>query len=62
MYSTFRPFRSEHVPLRALNYHVCRWDASQADAAVPLVLLHGWMDVGASYQFVVDAFSHAFAA
>uniref|UniRef100_UPI002362DFF1 alpha/beta fold hydrolase n=3 Tax=Pseudomonadota TaxID=1224 RepID=UPI002362DFF1 len=21
----------------------------------PLVLLHGWMDVGASFQFVVDA-------
>jgi len=24
------------------------------------VLLHGWMDVGASYQFVVDALSEAF--
>ena len=29
---------------------------------VPLVLVHGWMDVGASYQFMVDAFSDAFAA
>ncbi len=28
---------------------------------VPLVLLHGWMDVGASYQFMVDAFTDAFA-
>ena len=27
----------------------------------PLVLVHGWMDVGASYQFMVDAFSDAFA-
>jgi pimeloyl-ACP methyl ester carboxylesterase len=28
----------------------------------PLFLLHGWMDVAASYQFMVDAFSDAFAA
>ena len=27
----------------------------------PLVLVHGWMDVAASYQFVIDAFSSAFA-
>ncbi len=28
----------------------------------PLVMVHGWMDVAASYQFMVDAFSDAFAA
>ena len=28
----------------------------------PLFLLHGWMDVAASYQFMVDAFSDAFVA
>ena len=28
----------------------------------PLVLVHGWMDVAASYQFMVDAFSDVFAA
>ena len=28
----------------------------------PLVLLHGWMDVGASFQFVVDALRRASAA
>ena len=27
-----------------------------------LVLVHGWMDVAASYQFMVDAFTDAFAA
>jgi pimeloyl-ACP methyl ester carboxylesterase len=27
----------------------------------PLVLVHGWMDVAASYQFMVDALSDAFA-
>ena len=31
-------------------------------AGAPLILVHGWMDVAASYQFMVDAFSSAFAA
>ncbi len=61
MYQATRPSRSEFVPIRSLRYHVRRWGAPQAGAA-PLVLVHGWMDVGASYQFVVDALSQAFAA
>ncbi len=28
----------------------------QQTAQVPLVMVHGWMDVGASFQFMVDAF------
>ena len=32
-----------------------------ANSLPPLVLVHGWMDVAASYQFMVDAFSDAFA-
>jgi len=62
MYKEKRPFRSEFVPIRGLNYHVQRWGGTpDADAALPpLVLLHGWMDVGASYQFMVDALSDAF--
>lgn len=31
------------------------------NVGVPLVLVHGWMDVAASYQFVVDALADAFA-
>ena len=62
MYQATRPARSEFVPIRSLRYHLRRWDAAQPDAkALPLVLLHGWMDVGASYQFVVDALSQGFA-
>jgi len=61
MYQAQRPSRSETVRIRTLNYHVRVWGAPQPGAA-PLVLLHGWMDVGASYQFVVDAFGAAFAA
>ncbi|MDO9073429.1 MAG: alpha/beta hydrolase [Rubrivivax sp.] len=49
------------VPLRHLRYHVHTWgDASLASPdRPPLVLLHGWMDVGASFQFLVDALAEA---
>lgn len=61
MYQPLRAFRSEFVPIRTLSYHVRLWGAP-TPGSVPLVLMHGWMDVGASYQFVVDALSEAFAA
>jgi len=35
-----------------LRYHVRRW---RHDGAPKMVLLHGWMDVSASFQFLVDA-------
>ena len=54
MYQPLRPSRSEHVPLRTLRAHVRLWGEPAADRA-PLVLVHGWMDVSASWQFVVDA-------
>ena len=65
MYKEKRTARSEFVPIRGLNYHLLRWGPALpgADSALaPLVLLHGWMDVGASYQFMVDALDEAFAA
>ena len=64
MYKEKRHSRSEFVPIRGLRCHVRIW-GEPADASPdlpPLVLLHGWMDVAASYQFMVDAFSSAFAA
>ena len=45
---------SRFVELRGLRYHVRCW-GEPAAGAVPLVLVHGWMDVGASFQFLVDA-------
>ena len=60
MYQELQPARSEFVPIRQLNYHVRLWGPATSDLP-PLVLVHGWMDVSASYQFVVDAFSQAFA-
>jgi pimeloyl-ACP methyl ester carboxylesterase len=47
-----RTSRSLFIPVRGIDYHVRTW----GDAASPsLFLLHGWMDVGASFQFLVDA-------
>ncbi len=43
---------SERLSVSGLDYHVRCW----GDADQPLmVLLHGWMDVSASFQFLVDA-------
>lgn len=48
-------------PIRGLRYHVRQWGGGDPASArhPPLVLLHGWMDVGASFQFVVDALAAA---
>ncbi|HEY0857937.1 MAG TPA: alpha/beta hydrolase [Albitalea sp.] len=56
-YQVRRASRSRFIPVRGLRYHVLQWgDASLAGAGrPPLVMVHGWMDVGASFQFVVDA-------
>ncbi|BDT66131.1 cis-3-alkyl-4-alkyloxetan-2-one decarboxylase [Comamonadaceae bacterium OS-1] len=54
MYAIQRPSRSEFIPIRTISYHVRQWGQPLPDQP-PLVLLHGWMDVAASYQFMVDA-------
>jgi len=47
-----KPSRSEFVAIRNLRYHVRLW----GDAGAPrLFMVHGWMDVSASFQFLVDA-------
>lgn len=56
MYQVKRTPRSEFVPIRNLQYHVQVWGEPSPDKT-PLVMVHGWMDVAASYQFVVDAFA-----
>src|SRR5437660_7854597 len=46
------PSHSQFVMLRGMRHHALTW----GDASAPkLFLLHGWMDVGASFQFLVDA-------
>jgi pimeloyl-ACP methyl ester carboxylesterase len=57
VYVPRRAARSHRVSVRGLSYHCLVWgEPSQARTDRPLlVLTHGWMDVGASFQFVVDA-------
>jgi pimeloyl-ACP methyl ester carboxylesterase len=51
-----RPSESLFFEIRGLRYHVRRWPGSGSpDASRRMVLLHGWMDVSASFQFLVDA-------
>ena len=57
MYPIQKPSRSEFVPIRHLSYHVMQWGTPAADKT-PLVMVHGWMDVAASFQFVIDALKH----
>ena len=61
MYTPLRPSTTEDLPIRHITYRVRTWGQPQPGVP-PLVLVHGWMDVGASYQFVVDAFTQAFYA
>lgn len=56
-YAPCRPARSTFVTLRKLKMHLTCWgEPSQASPERPvLLLMHGWMDIGASFQFTVDA-------
>ena len=56
MYQEQRRSRSAFVPIRNLRYHVRTW-GEPVPGQAPLVMVHGWVDVAASYQFVVDAFA-----
>ncbi|MCE1239809.1 MAG: alpha/beta hydrolase [Azonexaceae bacterium] len=46
------PSRSETLDLPDVHLHIRRWGNPDAPT---LFLLHGWMDVSMSWQFVVDA-------
>lgn len=50
-----KPSRSEFITVRNLRYHIRHWGS---DDAPILFMLHGWMDVSASFQFLVDALQH----
>ncbi|WP_075792752.1 alpha/beta fold hydrolase [Massilia putida] len=46
------PSRSEFLSVRGLRTHVRHWGR---EGAPKLFMAHGWMDMSASFQFVVDA-------
>lgn len=51
-----KPYTAHRVDLRGLAHRVLTWGPPDAPM---LFLLHGWMDVAASFQFLVDAFEGA---
>ena len=51
-----RQSESLYFDVRGLRYHVRHWPGERHRR---MVLLHGWMDVSASFQFLVDALGAA---
>ncbi|HLX80174.1 MAG TPA: alpha/beta hydrolase [Burkholderiales bacterium] len=47
-----KPSESLFLDIRGLRYHVRHWRGTPGKK---IILLHGWMDVSASFQFLVDA-------
>ena len=56
-YAPVHPARSEFRQVRGLRLHLSVWgELAKATPEQPLVvLMHGWMDCGPSFQFMVDA-------
>ena len=54
MYAARRRPEQDVLELRGLRIHLWRWPGQQPR---PLVLLHGWMDTGETFQFLADQLS-----
>jgi pimeloyl-ACP methyl ester carboxylesterase len=54
-YQVLRPPRHEILRVRGLDMHLTRWGPEPSESASPVVLLHGWLDSGETFQFMVDA-------
>ncbi len=56
-YAVAREPAHRELAIRGLRYHTLHWGDSGliTPSRPPLILAHGWMDVAASFQFVVDA-------
>jgi pimeloyl-ACP methyl ester carboxylesterase len=50
-YAPRRAPRHEFVQVRGLRHRLTRWGPAEAS---PVLLLHGWLDTGATWQFLVD--------
>jgi pimeloyl-ACP methyl ester carboxylesterase len=54
-YQALRPPRHETLRVRGLKMHVTRWGPEPSAMEPPVFLLHGWLDAGETFQFIVDA-------
>jgi pimeloyl-ACP methyl ester carboxylesterase len=63
-YQVLREPRHETLRVRGLDMHLTRWGPEPSESASPIILLHGWLDAGETFQFMVDAFerNHPLAA
>lgn len=54
-YKPSRQARSEFIEVRGIRLHTLQWGEPNKPK---LFMFHGWMDVGASFQFIVDQLSN----
>src|ERR1700734_2209803 len=54
-YQVLRAPRHETARVRGLDMHLTRWGPPPSESVSPIVLLHGWLDTGDTFQFMVDA-------
>ena len=54
-YQVLREPRHETLRVRGIDIHLTRWGPAPSESAPPIFLLHGWLDCGETFQFVVDA-------
>ncbi len=54
-YQVLREPRHETVRVRGLDMHLTRWGPEPSESVLPVFLLHGWLDSGETFQFMVDA-------
>lgn len=54
-YQVAREPRHETLRVRGLDMHLTRWGPKPSESVPPVFLLHGWLDSGETFQFMVDA-------
>jgi pimeloyl-ACP methyl ester carboxylesterase len=54
-YRVLREPRHEILRVRGLDIHLTRWGPEPSESVSPIFLLHGWLDTGDTFQFMVDA-------
>jgi len=54
-YQVLREPRHETLRVRGIDIHLTRWGPPPSECAPPIFLLHGWLDAGGTFQFLVDA-------
>ena len=54
-YAVLREPRHETVRVRGLDVHLTVWGPKPSESVLPVFLLHGWLDCGETFQFMVDA-------